>query len=430
MSVKFKSQTMYGEPVVREMEVPYGKSPDMPYAATPLGKTLLGYSSDGGKTIYKLWSQLPKVYEDTVYEAIYKTNVYNVDLFYYDDIAREFKIYKTLKVDGGTSVPKSELDEAFAACNWQEGTSYQFIQWCEDQYGYNVGEFELDKLIYRDLRIRPIIRRNVRINLDAGDGRNLFYDYLDSFDSEDYEVTISRWAVKDSDKYNDYEPIGWKDNKTGQVYSIGQQVKIDYATTLTAIYKVNPKTYTVKVSTPYGELLNGETTDTFTGGYDDYLAFVEKYNNYIPQNVEGEGYTLEYQGSSSIPSADGLSLEIIFGNWKKNVHRHTLKLDVNGGKLTGNDERTEAYGAEIKLSDMAEVSKTDDLRDYIFGGWIDEDGNIYGADDTITLTKDVTLTAIWIDGTVIERKNYHYGDMLPVFGAPSEAAGYIFNGWS
>ena len=83
---------------------------------------------------------------------------------------------------------------------------------------------------------------------------------------------------------------------------------------------------------------------------------------------------------------------------------------------------------------MAEVSKTDDLRDYIFGGWIDEDGNIYGADDTITLTKDVTLTAIWIDGdyqeytitfildgTVIERKNYHYGDMLPVFGAPSEA---------
>lgn len=94
-------------------------------------------------------------------------------------------------------------------------------------------------------------------------------------------------------------------------------------------------------------------TDTFTGGYDDYVKFVEKYNNYVPENVEGEGYMLEFINSSWLPSADGLSLEIIFGNWKKNVHRHTLRLDVNGGNLTGNDERTEDYGTKIKLSDMA-----------------------------------------------------------------------------
>lgn len=92
---------------------------------------------------------------------------------------------------------------------------------------------------------------------------------------------------------------------------------------------------------------------------------------------------------------------------------------------------------------MAEASKTDDLRDYIFGGWKDEDGNIYGADDIITLTKDTTLTAVWkngaykeytitfvLDSKTIKRVTYHYGDVLPVFDAPEEADGYIFGGWS
>lgn len=89
------------------------------------------------------------------------------------------------------------------------------------------------------------------------------------------------------------------------------------------------------------------------------------------------------------------------------------------------------------------VSKSDDLRYYDFGGWKDESGNIYSADDTITLTKDMTLTAIWSEGAYKEYKitfildsktikevTYHYGNALPVFDAPEEADGYIFGGWS
>lgn len=150
-----------------------------------------------------------------------------------------------------------------------------------------------------------------------------------------------------------------------------------------------------------------------------------------------------FKGSSSKASEDGLTLDIVFGNWQKNVHKHTLILYANGGKLTGSDKRTADYGTQIKLSDMAEASKTDDLRDYIFGGWKDEDGNIYGADDIITLTKDTILTAVWkngaykeytitfvLDDNTIKRVTYHYGDALPTFGAPEEADGYIFGGWS
>ena len=455
MNVTFNYYNYAGDMISETVKVPYGTRPGFVMSSFPFAKKFMGYSPDGGKTVYDantVYSeQLPYVYEDTVYDAVYEAGKFNIEIQYYDDVAREFKTYKTLVIEGGSKVPQSVFDEAWSACNWQEGTTIQFFDWSDvylsDEYGDSyLNEFIPNKtLIYKDLVIRPRFRRNVTIKLDAGDGRLIFEESKEfkSYSQDNYEIEISRWATKDSDAYNDYQPTGWKDSTTGEIYAIGQTVKLDYSTTLIAQYDVTPKTYTVNVSTPYGVLLNGEKTDTFSGGYDDYLAFVEKYNSFTPADVEGEGYTLKFRSSSSKASDDGLTLDIVYGSWDKVVHKHTLKLDANGGILTGSDESTEDYGTQIKLSDMATVSKTDDLRDYIFSGWKDEDGNIYGADDTITLTKDMALTAVWTDGAYKEYKitfildsktikevTYHYGDALPTFGAPEEADGYIFNGWS
>lgn len=455
MNVTYNYYNYAGDKKSTTVKTPYGTRPEFFLSSWPYGKTFMGYTPDGGKTLYDkdtvFNEQLPYVYEDTVYDAVYEAGIFDVEIQYYDDVAREFKTYKTLKIEGGSKVPQSVFDEAWSKSNWQEGTTIQFIDWSDvylsEEYGdAYLNEFIPDKtLIYKSIILRPRFKRNVTIKLDAGDGRLIFEESKEfkSYSQDKYEVEISRWATKDADKYNDYQPTGWKDSTTGEIYALGQTVKLDYSTTLTAIYQATPKTYTVNVSTPHGVLLNGEKTDTFSGGYDDYLAFVEKYNNYTPADVEGEGYTLVFKGSSSKASEDGLTLDIVFGNWQKNVHKYTLKLDANGGKLTGSDERTADYGTQIKLSDMAEASKTDDLRDYIFGGWKDEDGNIYGADDIITLTKDTTLTAVWkngaykeytitfvLDSKTIKRVTYHYGDALPTFGAPEEADGYIFGGWS
>lgn len=455
MNVTYNYYNYAGDKKSTTVKTPYGTRPEFFLSSWPYGKKFIGYTPDGGKTVYDADTvyneQLPYVYEDTVYDAVYEAGIFDVEIQYYDDVAREFKTYKTLKIEGGSKVPQSVFDEAWSKLNRQEGTTIQFIDWSDvylsEEYGdAYLNEFIPDKtLIYKSIILRPRFKRNVTIKLDAGDGRLIFEESKEfkSYSQDKYEVEISRWATKDADKYNDYQPTGWKDSTTGEIYALGQTVKIDYSTTLTAIYQATPKTYKVNVSTPYGVLLNGEKTDTFSGGYDDYLAFVEKYNNYTPADVEGEGYTLVFKGSSSKASEDGLTLDIVFGNWQKNVHKHTLILYANGGKLTGSDERTADYGTEIKLSDMATASKTDDLRDYIFGGWKDEDGNIYGADDIITLTKDTTLTAVWkngaykeytitfvLDSKTIKRVTYHYGDALPVFDAPKEADGYIFGGWS
>lgn len=455
MNVTYNYYNYAGDKKSTTVKTPYGTRPEFFLSSWPYGKKFIGYSPDGGKTVYDADTvyneQLPYVYEDTVYDAVYGAGIFDVEIQYYDDVAREFKTYKTLKIEGGSKVPQSVFDEAWSKINRQEGTTIQFIDWSDvylsEEYGdAYLNEFIPDKtLIYKSIILRPRFKRNVTIKLDAGDGRLIFEESKEfkSYSQDKYEVEISRWATKDADKYNDYQPTGWKDSTTGEIYALGQTVKLDYSTTLTAIYQATPKTYTVNVSTPYGVLLNGEKTDKFSGGYDDYLAFVEKYNNYTPADVEGEGYTLVFKGSSSKASEDGLTLDIVFGNWQKNVHKHTLILYANGGKLTGSDERTADYGTQIKLSDMAEASKTDDLRDYIFGGWKDEDGNIYGADDIITLTKDTTLTAVWkngaykeytitfvLDDNTIKRVTYHYGDALPTFGAPEEADGYIFGGWS
>ncbi len=455
MNVTYNYYDYNGNKKSTTVKTPYGTRPEFFLSSWPYGKKFIGYSPDGGKTVYDADTvyneQLPYVYEDTVYDAVYEAGIFDVEIQYYDDTARKFKTYKTLKIEGGSKVPQSVFDEAWSKSNWQEGTTIQFIDWSDvylsEEYGdAYLNEFIPDKtLIYKSIILRPRFKRNVTIKLDAGDGRLIFEESKEfkSYSQDKYEVEISRWATKDADKYNDYQPTGWKDSTTGEIYALGQMVKLDYSTTLTAIYQATPKTYTVNVSTPYGALLNGEKTDTFSGGYDDYLAFVDKYNNYTPADVEGEGYTLVFKGSSSKASEDGLTLDIVFGNWQKNVHKHTLKLDANGGKLTGSNERTADYGTQIKLSDMATATKTDDLRDYIFGGWKDEDGNIYGADDIITLTKDTTLTAVWkngsykeytitfvLDSKTIKRVTYHYGDALPAFDAPKEADGYIFGGWS
>lgn len=442
MNVTYNYYNYAGDKKSTTVKTPYGTRPEFFISSWPYGKTFMGYTPDGGKTLYDkdtvFNEQLPYVYEDTVYDAVYEAGIFDVEIQYYDDATREFKTYKTLKIEGGSKVPQSVFDEAWSNSNWQEGTTIQFIDWSDvylsEEYGdAYLNEFIPDKtLIYKSIILRPRFKRNVTIKLDAGDGRLIFEESKEfkSYSQDNYEVEISRWATKDADKYNDYQPTGWKNSTTGEIYALGQTVKLDYSTTLTAIYQATPKTYTVNVSTPYGALLNGEKTDKFSGGYDDYLAFVEKYNNYTPADVEGEGYTLVFKGSSSKASEDGLTLDIVFGNWQKNVHKHTLILYANGGKLTGSDERTADYGTQIKLSDMAEASKTDDLRDYIFGGWswYGTEGALSGQPDTMpasTLTAIGTTTKCYIsyefDGTVYGTKEVgKIGDTITLIAKPTK----------
>lgn len=451
MNVTYNYYNYAGDKKSTTVKTPYGTRPEFFLSSWPYGKKFIGYTPDGGKTVYDADTvyneQLPYVYEDTVYDAVYEAGIFDVEIQYYDDVAREFKTYKTLKIEGGSKVPQSVFDEAWSKSNWQEGTTIQFFDWCDvhlsDVYGdAYLNEFIPDKtLIYKSIILRPRFKRNVTIKLDAGDGRLIYEESKEfkSYSQDNYEVEISRWATKDADKYNDYQPTGWKDSTTGEIYALGQTVKLDYSTTLTAIYQATPKTYTVNVSTPYGALLNGEKTDKFSGGYDDYLAFVEKYNNYTPADVEGEGYTLVFKGSSSKASEDGLTLDIVFGNWQKNVHKHTLILYANGGKLTGSDERTADYGTEIKLSDMATASKTDDLRDYIFGGWswFGTEGALSGQPDTMpasTLTAIGTTTKCYIsyefDGTVYGTKEVgKIGDTITLIAKP-EKDYYDVTEWS
>ena len=322
MNVTYNYYNYAGDKKSTTVKTPYGTRPEFFLSSWPYGKTFMGYTPDGGKTLYDkdtvFNEQLPYVYEDTIYDAVYEAGIFDVEIQYYDDVAREFKTYKTLKIEGGSKVPQSVFDEAWSKSNWQEGTTIQFLDWSDvylsEEYGdAYLNEFIPDKtLIYKSIILRPRFRRNVTIKLDAGDGRLIYEESKEfkSYSQDKYEVEISRWATKDADKYNDYQPTGWKDNTTSEIYALGQTVKLDYSTTLTAIYQATPKTYTVNVSTPYGVLLNGEKTDTFSGGYDAYLAFVDKYNNYTPADVEGEGYTLVFKGSSSKASEDGLTLDI------------------------------------------------------------------------------------------------------------------------
>lgn len=156
-----------------------------------------------------------------------------------------------------------------------------------------------------------------------------------------------------------------------------------------------PKTYNATITTEYGVLQNSKTEDTYSGGYEGYTDFVNKYLNWLPADVVEEGLTRSCKGCSKILSSDGLSITINYDSWSTTVHKHTITLDHNGGVLNGISSKTVDYGTLLDLTSMASPTKTDDLRDYILQGWKDQDGKFYNAmDKNIIVRKDLDLKAV------------------------------------
>lgn len=111
MNVTYNYYDYNGNKKSTTVKTPYGTRPEFFLSSWPYGKKFIGYSPDGGKTVYDadtVYSEnLPYVYEDVTYDAVYEAGIFDVEIQYYDDTAREFKTYKTLKIEGrikGTSV--------------------------------------------------------------------------------------------------------------------------------------------------------------------------------------------------------------------------------------------------------------------------------------------------------------------------------------
>lgn len=442
LNVKFAYENYKGEQCVEMYTYPFnGRINIMPWNR-PLGKTLLGYSTDpNGGDIYNDKTWFPPVRNDVTYFGIYQTTPCNITLQYYDDVNHKYVDYKTYTIQSGNRIPEEYFKEAEKACIWRKDSEYTLNHW---ENAKSESKFDTNSQVLGDLTLRMNFDQTITLKLDPADGKFTSDVTEIKVSSKDFfEFIPDNWAEKASDETNDYKLTGWRNPLTREIYAIGQKASWSVPTTLTAVYTAVPKTYNVTVKTKYGVLQNGKSEDVFSGGYEGYVDFVNKYEGWLPENVVEEGLTRSCTGVSKEHSEDGLTLTISYDEWQETVHRYTVTLDPNGGVLNGISSKTIDYGTSLDISSTASPVKTDDMRDYILTGWEDQDGNFYSASSRLIVRKDLDLKAVWKDGDLkeytitfilngktIDTVTMHCGDKLAEYGEPDEAAGLLFSGWT
>lgn len=429
-----------GRGYVYYIGVPYGKQIDrLTCLGGPWWKPLEGFAlQKDGEVVYKSLDDVT-VTEPMELYGVYKTVQHTVTIKIYDDTIHDYVTYKTFTVDKGDRISGDIFDEAKAAVPKREGVTWNYWGWADQD---NTSFVPDGTRVSQDTVLRMRFDREVDITFDPGEGTLVANGTTVSYSKDDYNVRLSGIVRKESDAYNTYKPVGWKNNATDETYGYQDMAVIKDPVTLTAIYEATPKEYKVSVYTAFGVLKNGQQTDSYIGGYNGYLEFMEKYNeNWKPDTVVNPDKTYTSEGRQIRTLDDGLTTEITY-RWNYTDNQYTLTFDANGGNLKGVASVKEYYGRQLKLSDLATATKSDGARDYVLSGWMDEDGTVYGTDDVITLTKDTKLTAIWVDGAYkeykityildgakIAEKIMHYNDALTDPGTPKEAEGLHFDGW-
>lgn len=432
----------YNKEYTLDIPVRYGSRLDYLAIHSPAAKTFEGFAEEkGGEVKYKKIPDLPTAAKDVAYYAVYTGRKCKVALQYFDEEALDYKTYKTITVEGGDMIPEEELEAVKAMMKAPEGVEYTvYERWFDTESSASF--YPKKSYVTADMTLRIDILRTVNVTLDGGDGRLLLGDPVrQTVSNKGYAFTTGSWAEKDADDYNTYELAGWKDLSTGKVYAVGQPCTFDRPVTLTAVYSSTPKTYTVTVNTQYGVLKNGKQSESFTGGYEDYLNFIAKYEYWLPEPVRDTDYTHTCKSARYQYSIDKQTVEIDY-IWQDAINSYKITLDPNGGTAGSCTELEFDYGTELDLADLFHPKKSDELCDYVIAGWKDQNGEEYAADGKLILKGDTTISPIWkegtykeyeivymLDGKVISSEKKHYGDTLTAPDIPAEAEGYAFSGW-
>ena len=208
---------------------------------------------------------------------------------------------------------------------------------------------------------------------------------------------------------------GWKDEK-GNSYPAGEDGKVKItvtgAMTLTAVWKV--RTFTVTYV-----LLDGKTrTETAAYGQNVMLGEEPRTGYTFVGWKDGEKM---YHAGETITVTEDKTLTAV---WDTRSFTVTYVL-LNGKTRT----ETAAYGQNVTLGEEPRTG-------YTFVGWKDGE-NVYRAGETITVTEDKTLTAVWdarsftvtyvlLDGKT-RTETVDYGKTVTLGEEPR--TGYTFVGW-
>ena len=207
-----------------------------------------------------------------------------------------------------------------------------------------------------------------------------------------------------------YTFVGWKDGEN--VYRAGETITVTEDKTLTAVWEA--RTFTVTYV-----LLNGETR-TKTVNYGQTVTLVEEPRTGYTFVGWKDGEKM-YRAGETITVTGDMTLTAV---WE--ARSFTVTYVLLNGKTRA---ETVDYGKTVTLGEEPRTG-------YTFVGWKDGE-EMYHAGETITVTEDKTLTAVWEARTFTvtyvllngetRAETVDYGQTVTLGEEPR--TGYTFVGW-
>ncbi|MFQ9448949.1 MAG: InlB B-repeat-containing protein [Christensenellales bacterium] len=276
-------------------------------------------------------------------------------------------------------------------------TGYTFVGWKDGEKMYHAGEtitVTEDKTLHGCLGY-PVVHGHIRSaerqNADGNGGLRP-------------NVTLGE------EPRTGYTFVGWKDGE--KMYHAGETITVTEDKTLTAVWDTRSFTVTYV-------LLNGKTrTETAAYGQNVTLGEEPRTGYTFVGWKDGEKM---YHAGETITVTEDKTLTAV---WDTRSFTVTYVL-LNGKTRT----ETAAYGQNVTLGEEPRTG-------YTFVGWKDGE-KMYHAGETITVTEDMTLTAVWdtrsftvtyvlLNGKT-RTETAAYGQNVTLGEEPR--TGYTFVGW-
>ncbi len=375
-----------GEGFTAKNSVKEGESFTFPADPTKEGYTFLGWSSDGGKTLYKAGDTVA-VTADVTYTAQYEA------------VAAPKTFQVTLDLNGGTegegftasTTVKEGESFTFPADPTKEG--YTFLGWSAegDETLYKAGDTVTvtADVTYTAQYEAVAAPKTFTVTLDLNGGTA-----GDDFATSNPVNAGESFTFPADPTKAGYTFLGWSAEGDENLYKAGDTVTVNADVTYTAQYEAvaAPKTFQVTLD------LNGGTAG------DDFTAknSVKEGESFtFPADPAKAGYTFQgwsAAGDETLYKAGdtvAVTADVTYTAQYEAVaapKTFTVTLDLNGGTAGDDFAASNPVNAGESFTFPADPTKAG----YTFLGWSAEgDENLYKAGDTVTVNADVTYTARW-----------------------------------
>lgn len=324
--------------------------------------------------------------------------------------------------------------EATVLSNPQTRTGYTFLGWSETRDSVTAEHTAGEKLsVTGNLTLYSVWEANdctVKYDRNASGGSG-------SAPANQTGKYGTGFTVSDapSDMKNpgfDFQGWNTKADGSGKSYTVGQNSQFPGDITLYAQWSNSQ----YQIVFDPNEADKGDTPDSLTPAYGDTIDIPDSNlckKKYIfdgwAENSDGSGKSYAVDAQVKIDSSFHSGTTTLYAKWKA-AEKYKLIYNTNGESdlVTGNLPEETSYDAD-GLSNVINVTNVVPVRKgYTFLGWSTAaDGTaVYNSGQRITLNKDITLYAIWSEGTYALIYYFNggadtqYGDLpKPVTGGPA-----------